>query len=96
MNHQTLSDFIARGEGSNTEFKRAMPADLGREMCAFANASGGVILLGVSDAGEIVGVAGHNRLKSRVHSTARSAGPGKVAIVEVEEKAIFASSTFAK
>ena len=70
-----IHNLIALGEGSTTEFKRAMPSDLGREMCAFANASGGVILLGVSDDGEIVGVADHNRLKSRVHSTARSADP---------------------
>ena len=73
MNPQSLSDLIALGESSTTEFKRAMPLDLGRKICAFANATGGVILLGVSDAGEIVGVADHNRLKSRVQSTARSA-----------------------
>ena len=75
MNPQSLSDIIALGEGFTTEFKRAMPSDLGREMCAFANATGGVIMLGVSDAGEIVGVADHNQLKSRVQSTARSADP---------------------
>ena len=75
MNPQSLSDLLALGEGSTTEFKRAMPSDLGREICAFANATGGVILLGVSDAGEIVGVDDHNRLKSRVQSTARSADP---------------------
>ena len=75
MNPQSLSDLLALGEGFTTEFKRAMPSDLGREICAFANATGGVILLGVSDAGEIVGVADHNQLKSRVQSTARSADP---------------------
>ena len=53
MNPQSLSDLIALGEGFTTEFKRAMPSDLGREICAFANATGGVIMLGVSDAGEI-------------------------------------------
>ena len=57
MNPQSLSDLIALGEGFTTEFKRSMPSDLGREICAFANATGGVLLLGVSDAGEIVGVA---------------------------------------
>ena len=52
---------IARGEGLTSEFKRSMPSDLGRELCAFANASGGVILLGVTDKGEIVGVADHKQ-----------------------------------
>ncbi len=55
MNAQELHTLIAQGEGFTSEFKRSMPSDLGREMCAFANASGGVILLGVTDKGEIVG-----------------------------------------
>ncbi|MDE2814534.1 MAG: putative DNA binding domain-containing protein [Gemmatimonadota bacterium] len=75
MNLQSLSALIALGEDLTTEFKRAMLSDLGREICAFANATGGVIMLGVSDAGEIVGVADHNQLKSRVQSTVRSADP---------------------
>ena len=35
MNPQALTDLIALGEGFTTEFKRAMPSDLGREICAF-------------------------------------------------------------
>ena len=52
-----------------------MTKDVGRELCAFANGSGGTVLVGVSDAGQAVGVSDHNRLKSRVLSTARSADP---------------------
>ena len=73
MTEEQLHNLIALGGGFTTEFKRAMPSDLGREICAFANATGRVIMLGVSDAGEIVGMADHNQLKSRVQSTARSA-----------------------
>ena len=75
MNRHLLSNLIALGEGFTTEFKRAMPSDLGREICAFANATGGVILLGVADDGAICGIAGHNRLKSEIQSIARSAEP---------------------
>ena len=75
MTHDAVSDIIARGEGSTVEFKRSLTKDIGRELCAFANTSGGTILLGISDTGVIVGVADHNRLKSRVQSTARSADP---------------------
>ena len=82
MNRPTLSDLIALGEGFTTEFKRSLPSDLGREICAFANATGGVILIGVDDAGAVVGVADHNRLKSPVQGTARSADPPVA--VEVE------------
>ena len=82
MTREAISDLVARGEGSTMEFKRSLGRDLGRELCAFANADGGTILIGVSDAGEMVGVADHNRLKSRVQSIARSADPAIV--VEVE------------
>ena len=70
-----LSDLLALGEGSTVEFKRSLRSDLGREICAFANATGGVILLGVDDEGTVRGVEGHNRLKSQVQSVARSADP---------------------
>ena len=82
MDQQAPSNLIALGEGFTTEFKRSMPSDLGREICAFANATGGVILIGVDDAGTIVGVADHNRLKSQVQNVARSADPPVA--VEVE------------
>ena len=84
MNQPTLSPLIALGEGFTTEFKRSMPSDLGREICAFANATGGVILIGVDDAGAVIGVGDHNRLKSQVQSVARSADPPVA--VEVESQ----------
>ena len=70
-----LSDLVALGEGFTIEFKRSLRSDLGREICAFANATGEVILLGVDDEGTVRGVEGHNRLKSQVQSVARSADP---------------------
>ncbi len=79
-----LADVIARGEGVTVEFKRSLTKDIGRELCAFANAGGGTVLVGVSDAGKVIGVADHNRLKSRVLSTARSADPP----IEVEVESV--------
>ena len=70
-----LSDLVALGEGFTIEFKRSLRSDLGRELCAFANATGEVILLCVDDEGTVRGVEGHNRLKSQVQSVARSADP---------------------
>ena len=75
MTQDSVSEFISSGEGPTVEFKRSLAKDVGRELCAFANADGGTILVGVSDSGEIVGVTNHNQLKSRVQSTARSAEP---------------------
>ena len=75
MNPKDLSNLIALGEGFTTEFKRADASSLGREICAFANATGGVILIGVADNGVVRGVTNHNRLKSQVQSIARSDDP---------------------
>ena len=75
MNKKHLADLIALGEGFTTEFKRSGTSNLGREICAFANATGGVILIGVTDKGDVVGVDNHNRLKSEVQTIARSADP---------------------
>ena len=75
MNQGVLSNLVALGEGFTTEFKRAGTSGLGREICAFANATGGTILLGVADDGKVCGVANHNHLKSEVQSIARSADP---------------------
>lgn len=49
---------IERGEDRDTEFKRGA-GDLraiGKAVCAFANGRGGLLVLGVEDSGEIVGV----------------------------------------
>ena len=75
MNEETLSNLTALGEGYTIEFKRSGTSGLGREICAFANATGGVILIGVADDRVVCGVADHNRLKSRVQSIARGAEP---------------------
>ena len=75
MNRGVLSNLVALGEGFTTEFKRAGTSGLGREICAFANATGGMILIGVADDGRVCGVADHNRLKFEVLSIARSADP---------------------
>lgn len=75
MTQDRLDDLIAQGEGPALEFKRGLTKDLGRELCAFANSAGGTLLIGISDLGRIVGVADHNRTKSRIRSVARSADP---------------------
>ena len=60
----TLTELLEKiylGEDATIEFKRALPHrnSLADEIAAFANARGGVILIGVDDNGEIVGVDRH-------------------------------------
>ncbi len=82
MTRRELEDIVALGEGFTTEFKRAGTSNLGRELCALANATGGVLLIGVDDSGKVVGVPSHNKLKADVQSTARSVEPPLVVDVE--------------
>lgn len=54
-----LIELISRGEDSRTQFKREPigTKDLAEEMVAFANDAGGVILFGVDDDGQIIGLS---------------------------------------
>ena len=49
-------ELIRLGEGDTVEFKRKITSDIGRDIVAFANTEGGVILIGVDDDGNVVGV----------------------------------------
>lgn len=53
-----LTEKISLDEDATIEFKRELPrrSNLADEIAAFANARGGVILIGVDDTGEIVGL----------------------------------------
>ena len=76
MNKEDLDLLIQQGEGYNVEFKESLPNDLGREICAFANANGGNILIGVSDKGVIKGIDNSkNKLMSQIQDTARHLSP---------------------
>ena len=59
MNKEKIKNIIKKGEGLTVEFKKAekqLPNNLFETVCAFLNRSGGNILLGVDDAGTILGV----------------------------------------
>ena len=53
-----LKKLVARGESGSLEFKRkaTYPDKIVREMIAFANAQGGILLVGISDDGGIAGL----------------------------------------
>jgi ATP-dependent DNA helicase RecG len=44
MNKKDIHNLLAFGEGVTTGFKRSGTSNFGREVCAFANVTGGVIL----------------------------------------------------
>ena len=65
-----LKAALELGEGQFIEFKELFDKSLSKEMVAFANASGGVIYLGITDKGKIKGFKTTNKLKSQIQDTA--------------------------
>ena len=60
-----LTELIRAGEGYKLEFKESI-GKIGKEMVAFANASGGRIILGVADDGTTKGFADSNTNRSPI------------------------------
>lgn len=72
MDISELKEILSRGEDSKTQFKtRFTHVDsLASEICAMANTDGGIIVVGVSDQGEIVGVDNLTRLNQWISNAA--------------------------
>jgi len=53
-----IEELISRGESQNPEFKESLRLkdEIGETVSAFSNSDGGVVLVGVSDGGEPIGV----------------------------------------
>jgi len=107
MKSDELKIIISEGEGLTVEFKEKYTSKIDRDIVALANSKGGVILLGVSDDGKIVGENLSNSMKADIHSLARNCEPQihiskitkteNVVIIEVsegEEKPYSCSSGF--
>lgn len=89
MTAKELDRLLRIGEGFTVEFKRT-PSHIGREICAFANAAGGWILVGVDDHGQKVGVSNLNRTKSGIQTVARNIDPPLVLDIEAVENILVA------
>lgn len=61
MDYLDVKNLAQTGEGTFLEFKRTIPsaAKIAREMAAFANTSGGTLLIGVDDDKTLIGVEGY-------------------------------------
>jgi ATP-dependent DNA helicase RecG len=74
-NMKQLEQLIATGEGYQLESKESIDKSLAKEVCAFANTDGGILLIGVIDAGKIKPLNITNELKSRVQDTINQIEP---------------------
>ena len=89
-----IQSIISSGEGYNAEFKVSLPSkvkDITEEVCAFANASGGVVLIGVDDNNVIQGVTIDNAKRSAIQNSINEISPSlqcETYSIEIEGKQI--------
>ncbi len=82
MKREDLDILLREGEGSMLEYKESLSSSFARELVAFANSTGGKILLGVCDDGAVVGVHGSNALRAQIQDMARNCDPPVKVLVE--------------
>lgn len=58
MKFRVFLSLLTAGEGITLEYKRKVnqPEKIAKEICAFANTKGGVLIIGIDDDGTIVGI----------------------------------------
>lgn len=58
MDNQSLLEYLFRGEDENLEFKQTIndAYKIAKTLCAFANTSGGILLIGIKDNKAIAGI----------------------------------------
>lgn len=94
MKQTDLNILLQEGEGSMLEYKESLSSSLARDLTAFANSSGGKVLLGVRDDRTVIGVRDSNKLRAQIQDIARNCDPpvkilietvGKVTAITVRE-----------
>ena len=91
---ESIQILAANGEGYNAEFKVSVPSkvrELSEEVCAFANAAGGILLIGVDDHNQIKGIQLDNAKRSAIQNSLGEISPPlrcEISVVEVDGKTV--------
>ncbi len=95
MKLEELKLLVKEGEGLLVEFKERYSPRIDRDIVAFSNTKGGVVVLGISDDGKMVGQKLSNKLKAEINDLARKCDPpitvkkisqtDKVVVIEIGE-----------
>jgi predicted HTH transcriptional regulator len=70
-----INILIKEGEGLTVECKERYTPKIDRDIVAFANSKGGLLLLGVDDGGKVVGEKLTNKMKAEINTIARNCDP---------------------
>ena len=78
LSANNIKELVSGGEGYNVDFKRNVPSkvrELTEEVCSFLNATGGFLLIGVTDDNEIVGAEIDNGKRSAIQGSIGKISP---------------------
>ncbi|WP_304067922.1 ATP-binding protein [Pedobacter glucosidilyticus] len=78
LSSEEIKSIVKSVEGYNAEFKVSIPSkvrEITSEICAFANAAGGILLLGVTDKNEIKGIDINNVQRSAMQNSLNEINP---------------------
>jgi len=87
-NVEDIGRIVAAGEGYTVDFKKAPNKDIAKDACAFANASGGRIFIGITDDGRIVGTDTSNRARSKILDAINNIDPRPKVSIDVFDNLI--------
>lgn len=86
MNKDKLREILLLGEGQSVEFKTGCRLEIiGRQVCAFLNASGGFVVCGVNDTGKVVGIGPQCTVSEIERKLGVSISPNTLVSVETHE-----------
>ncbi|NOR77772.1 MAG: hypothetical protein GQ523_04970 [Methanophagales archaeon] len=83
-----MKELIGKGESQNLEFKESLKLkeEIGETVSAFSNSDGGVVLVGIFDSGEPIGVdIGGNTLEELANHIKRNTDPQIFPTVKIQE-----------
>ncbi len=84
MDAETVAAWLAAGEDEHTEYKEKYSSRVIESLVAFANTTGGRVLIGVNDRGRIVGLPDADKVAESVLSACREAvSPPLTPIVDI-------------
>ena len=83
-----IKKLIQTGEGYHLEFKKSLDKSFAAEICAFANATGGKILIGVADDKTITGTIADNITRSRIQDVINQIEPKIDAKISIADNII--------
>jgi ATP-dependent DNA helicase RecG len=87
MNNTELQALRSQGEGLHLEFKESINSGLAKEIVAFANTKGGMLLIGVDDDGGIKNKVLSNGDRSKIQDISRECDPSiDISIETVDEQ----------